>query len=48
MRRLERACAALQCGYGLFVGWAVRQALDEMDGYAADAQAIREFYEGVR
>ena len=45
MARLTGVVAALRCSYGEFVGWAVRQALDEMEGYAADAKLIREFYE---
>ena len=46
-RRLGLACQVLGCTLEEFIGFAVREALDELDGYARDEAVRRAYYESV-
>jgi hypothetical protein len=44
-KRLAEVCRALGTTFGELVHWATLHALDELEGYARDSTAIRDFYE---
>ena len=48
MTRLRETCRSLGTSYSEFVKFATLQALDEVDGYARDAEALRAYYEQAK
>lgn len=47
MKRLNLAAQQLATTPAEIIVFATRQALDELEGYARDADALRAYYEGV-
>ena len=45
-KRLRDACRALGTSMAEFIEFATLTALDEMEGYARDAEVLRRFYGG--
>ena len=48
MTRLRAVCAALGTSYIELLHFAAMQAVDELEGYASDAEALRAYYEQAR
>ena len=45
--RMHRVCRSLRTSYVEFIGFAVRQALDEAEALAQEQQAIRNYYRNI-
>ena len=45
MKRLREVCRALGTSYVQFVEFAVMQAVDEVEGYGRDQEAINDYYQ---
>jgi hypothetical protein len=48
MTRLRETCRSLGTSYSEFVHFATLQALDEVEAYGRDAEALRAYYEQAK